>query len=521
MSENPATEQCFLVLLPTGREAGLVGRWLKKAGLRSVRCADLAELCQRYQEESAAALLIAEEAFGRDGFQLLKTTLFAQESWSDLPVLIVTGQADTANPSPLTARQLLSIGNVTLLERPLRPVTMLSAARAGLRARQRQYEARRELYEHRRAVHERDQYLAMLGHELRNPLSAITLAMKLDHETGEQSGRQVIQRQLEHLTHLVEDLLDASRVTSGNIKLRREYVELSALIERCLQAFPEKALVGRTLRHTPDAQPIWVYADPVRMEQVLGNLIANAIKYTADHGTIEIAATQVEERAVIRVCDDGVGIEPDMLARIFDLFTQANITLDRAKGGLGVGLTLVRSLVGMHGGAVAAHSAGLGHGSEFTVQLPCATPSEDKSGERSSGVEPIASQTPPMQLSDVLIIEDNEDSRELLATILRARGHHVFTAEDGQSGVAQALEHRPRLMLVDIGLPVIDGYEVARQVRDALGEGTYLVAITGYGQPEDKSRALAAGFDLHLVKPLDTSTLDGLLVDSRKTTQVV
>ena len=476
-------------------------------------CADIVELCQRFEQHGAAALLIADEVFVNAGLSQLRDTLSRQSAWSDVPMLIFTGTS-VIGARPNTLKQLTELGNVTLLDRPLRPVAMLSAARTALRARRRQYDARAELLEQRRAVRQRDQFLAMLGHELRNPLSAMAMAIHLEDRCSDPARyRDIMLRQLSHLTRLVDDLLDVSRVTSGKIVLRREDLDLIALTRRCVSVLPSNVVDGITIEHVAATDSaVWIYADGVRIDQVVTNLINNAIKYTTTGGTIEIRVSVEEGQAIVQVSDTGVGIAPDMIDRIFDLFTQVEGSLDRSKGGMGIGLTLVRSLVELHGGSVEAQSPGLGGGSTFTVRLPRTT-TVPLPRPMSNQMLVEASARPA---DEVLIIEDNEDSRELLAAILRQRGYQVFTAEDGPSGLEEALSRRPRVLLVDIGLPGIDGYGVARRVRANLGDSVYMVAVTGYGQPEDRLRATDAGFDTQLTKPIDIVALERLLASNER-----
>lgn len=511
-----AHEARFLVLAPTGRDAALTAALLTQAELTATVCDDIAELCHRVDHEGAAALMIAEEALSRRAVVRLSETLARQGSWSDLPVLVFTGAALRRRPS---ADELLaSLGNVTLLDRPLRPITMISAARSALRARKRQYEARAELYAQHEAVRQRDQFLAMLGHELRNPLSAIVMALNLqgDGDGKSRRYREIMRRQVQHLSRLVDDLLDVSRVTSGKIKLQREMLDLVVLAERCVNALGPVAEAQRTtLDYRGPSTSVWVEADPVRLEQIIANLITNATKYTRTGGHIEVVVSATRDESCVEVRDNGVGIPEEMLGRVFDLFAQVEGTLDRAKGGMGIGLTLVRSLVELHGGTVEARSEGKNRGSAFSVRLPRAPPPMPVAA-------PIdardASQHPS---HDVLIVEDNQDSRELLAVLLAERGHRVLTAADGPSGVREAIAQRPDVLLVDIGLPGLDGYGVARKVRDALGSAVYLIAVTGYGQPDDRRRALAAGFDMHLTKPLDLRAIEGVLREPRRPSQVV
>jgi len=505
-------EERFLVFAPIGRDAPLTCKLLASANLRGHVCADIDEVCRRLSNEGAAGLMIAEEALGSRALSCLRDVLARQSAWSDVPILVFTGTPAALGPRPPLGAMLEWLGNVTLLERPLRPITMLSAARSALRARRRQYIARAELQHQQRAVKERDQFLAMLGHELRNPLSAIGMALNLEAEHGGAKYREIMRRQVAHLGRLVDDLLDVSRVTSGKISLRREHVDLVALTERCLLVLrPVVQAHGTMLDYVPPSDPVWVLADTVRLEQIIGNLVTNASKYTAAGGQIDVHVRAEGDEAVLEVRDTGVGIAPEMLTRVFDLFAQVEGTLDRAKGGMGIGLTLVRSLVELHGGTVGVASPGLGGGSVFSVRLPrverAATALEAaEERARTDGADARAA-----GLSDVLVVEDNHDSRELLSMILTRRGHRVFTAADGPSGVDEALARKPRVVLIDIGLPGLDGYGVARQVRAALGASVLLVATTGYGQPDDQQRALSAGFDLHLTKPIDIGQLERLL----------
>lgn len=509
MTTGSPTEEQFLVLAPTGRDATLTCSLLKQAGLSAFTCSSLAELCQRFEQEGAAALLIAEEVFVRSGVNTLRDMLARQSAWSDVPLVIFTGTPAYGRVND--PQQLSAIGNVILLERPLQPISMVSAARSALRARRRQYDARAELHAQQRAVKERDQFLAMLGHELRNPLSAIGMALKLDGDTHRSKYQDVMNRQLAHLTRLVDDLLDVARVTSGKIVLRCEDVELVALAQRCVALLQPSLTENTTLAIDAPAEKIWIYADPVRMEQVVNNLVTNAIKYTGANGRIVVQVSAADDQAILHVRDSGIGLAPGMIDRVFELFTQAEGTLDRSQGGMGIGLTLVRNLVGLHDGSVSVTSAGLGRGSEFTVRLPRKTPAAESGVSRQLHPENMH-QTPHQTTIDkVLIVEDNEDSRELLAAILTQRGYDVATAEDGQSGIDGALAERPQVLLVDIGLPGIDGYGLAREVRSKLGDDVYLVALTGYGQPQDRSRAIDAGFDVHLTKPVDIDALERLL----------
>ena len=496
-----AGDERFLICAPTGRDGSLTRTLLLKAGIAAASFRDLGELCDVATREGCAGLMLAEEVLAPRPLARLRKLLQAQDSWSDLPVLLFTARSSEVSPQLLAA-----LGNVTLLERPLRPITMLSAANSALRGRFRQYAARAELLEQQRAVQLRDQFLAMLGHELRNPLAAIAMAAQLDESNADSPYRAIVARQAKHLTRLVDDLLDVSRVTSGKISLRRSTIDVRELLERSV-ALMRAVLAHQSVTLTlqlPEER-LAVHGDPVRLEQVMGNLLTNAAKYTPPGGHVMLRAERDDGHVRIALEDDGVGIAPEMLPRVFDLFTQAEGTLDRAKGGMGIGLTLVRTLVELHDGEVAVASKGLGQGSVFTVRLPLTdTHPERAAGRRERGRDEERPQR-------VLVVEDNADSRELLQLGLERRGHTVSASADGLEGVEQALAQRPDAMLVDIGLPGLDGYEVAREVRSALGPSVYLVALTGYGQPDDRARALAAGFDLHLTKPVDLDELCALL----------
>ena len=360
----------------------------------------------------------------------------------------------------------------------------------------------REMEERRaaeRQSHAKDEFLAMLGHELRNPLSAISSASSLIGLPGAGPdtivrARTIIQRQSKHLSRIVDDLLDLSRAMSGKILLARQPMDLSALVAGCLETF---RATGRTAgyRFGVDLAPGWVDGDPTRLEQIVSNLLDNALKYTPNGGEIDIALVRVGDEVVLTVRDSGVGIAPELLPQVFDVFVQGAISLDRAQGGLGIGLSLVRRLIELHGGSVAADSAGPGQGSSFTIRLP--------------GAEPATPCPPPLMLApdsgkpSILLIEDNDDGRDMMATMLAAHGFPVFQAADGLQGVRQAGACHPDAALIDIGLPGIDGYEVARRLRaDPATSAIRLIALTGYGLLEDQRRVFDAGFDQHLVKPV-------------------
>jgi CheY-like chemotaxis protein len=357
----------------------------------------------------------------------------------------------------------------------------------------------------------KDEFLAMLGHELRNPLGAISNALYVLEMVGSQTApavqaRQVIGRGLEQLTRMVDDLLDVARVTRGKVVLDRRPVNLADTVTQSLSALSAS---GRTARHqiTVDVEPAWVDADPVRVQQIVTNLIVNAIKYTPADGTIHVTVGAPDASAVIKVADSGIGISAAMLPRVFEPFAQGDRTLERSPGGLGIGLTLARRLVESHGGTIEAESGGAGSGSVFTVRLPRLTRPQEPVVAVGEGAAPRR----------ILLVEDSQDARDMLRMYLAQLGHQVYEAADGPSAVEAALRVLPDVALIDIGLPGVDGYEVARRIRATPdGRHLYLVAVTGYGQPKDRDQALAAGFDDYLVKPFDRDRLATLLAASRR-----
>ena len=377
----------------------------------------------------------------------------------------------------------------------------------------------RDMTERRRVValeqseRKMNEFLAMLGHELRNPLAPIRNALDLmriqsDGDSTHEWARSVIDRQLTQLTRLVDDLLDIGRISSGKIALHMEPIDVNAAVQRAVEATRPLADASR---HTLDVrfspQPLSVDGDLTRLSQAVMNLLTNAIKYTPPGGKIDVDVGREGTFAVIRVKDSGIGMAPELIPRVFDLFVQGERSLDRSEGGLGIGLTLVKRLVSLHGGTVSVHSEGPGRGSEFAISIPAlaqsAVPPE---------TQPAVTVTPTRRPSRVLIVDDNRDSADTLAALLEAWGHDVRTLYDGPSVVTAVAEFQPKVVLLDIGLPKMNGYEVAAQLRkSATGRSLILVAFTGYGQDEDRRRVSEAGFDYHLVKPLEPVELQKIL----------
>lgn len=510
MSDGADRDTRVLVLAPAGRDAELARRVLANAGIASAVCRDFSTFCEEL-ELGAAAGILTEEALPPEHGEPLREVLKRQPPWSDFPLVVLAGRAGTGGTSEALRRALVDLGNTTLLERPLSQHALVGIVRGALRARLRQYQARELMSRLEQGVKERDRFLAILSHELRNPLGAMRNAVHVAQRglpQGSELARPVaiVDRQITHLARLMDDLLDVSRVTTGKVVLQRRRLDLRAVIQQSLQQLAQEfEKHGLHAFSALGARPLWVDGDPVRLEQVVTNLLMNAIKYTPKDGRVELTAGTTSNGVWARFLDTGIGIEPEMLPRIFELFTQVDRTLDRAQGGMGIGLTLVKSLVELHGGAVAAKSPGLGKGSEFTLHFPGAAPPAPALTDTTGG--PTIART----LQRVLLVDDSEDNREMLRDLLEMDGFEVQTSVDGPTAVEHALRWKPDVAIVDIGLPIMDGYDVARRVRSVLGPRIRLVALTGYGQPEDHQRTAEAGFDAHLTKPVNIADLEAVI----------
>jgi PAS domain S-box-containing protein len=361
----------------------------------------------------------------------------------------------------------------------------------------------------------KDEFLAMLGHELRNPLAPITTAlqlMKLRADPATSKERTIIERQVDHLTRLVDDLLDVSRITGGKIELHRQRLELAAVVASAIE-IASPLLEQRQHHLTVEVAPrgLLIDGDPVRLAQVVSNLLTNAAKYTEPGGYIAVNAAREGDQVVLRVKDNGIGIAADMLPRVFELFVQERQSIDRARGGLGLGLTIVRTLVKMHGGTVAVHSQGRGLGSEFTLRLPAVESLAAAAPHQATLGKP----PPRPDLRRVLVVDDNADAAELLSTMLEFLGHQTRVAHDGPAALKLVESFVPDFAVLDIGLPVMDGYELAQKLRELPTlRALRLVALTGYGQEADRQRSAEAGFDAHLVKPIQIGLLEALLAGS-------
>lgn len=443
------------------------------------------------------------------------------DSWPPLPPDPARNGAPSFQPQSAVIFPLLAYGRtlgvLTLVNGPSRgsysPADLALchdlASRAAVAAdNARLYQSIQE------ADRRKNEFLAMLAHELRTPLAPIRNAVQMMRKTGPQESqlnqaRDMIDRQATHMARLIDDLLDMSRISQGKILLRKEPLDLTELVRATVEDYRaslEKA--GLTLEGEMPAESFMLLGDRTRLWQVIGNVLHNAGKFTDPGGrvTVRLGREGENKTARLSVRDTGIGIEPEMLARVFETFSQADRSLDRSRGGLGLGLSLVKGLVEQHGGAVEAYSAGLGHGTEVIIRLPL-----DDSLARSKGAAPA--RAPQGSSYRVLVIEDHVDTAESMRVLLRLCGHQVELASTGAAGIETARSFRPHIVLCDIGIPGgMDGYGVARGFRqDATLAATYLIAVTGYGQEEDRRRSREAGFDVHLTKPVDFEDLQRLL----------
>ena len=501
-----------LIVAPTGRDALVIRDVLAGVAVHAVPC-QFPDMLQELKE-STGALIVAEEALLDAGAGQLAQALRGQPAWSDLPLIVLLAQRRPGGADPALASGLGVDGIALLLERPLRKGSLVSTVKMALRARRRQYEVRDHINEHvrmaaelERADRRKDEFLAMLAHELRNPLGPIRNAGLLlgrlaTKDSSIKPLSEMIARQSTHMTRLLDGLLDVSRITRGKIVLEHKFLDAKSIAQDAVEiSRPVMELRGHDLRLVLPSMPLWVNGDATRLTQVLGNLLINSGKYTPPAGKITLTLEGTTDEVVYRLRDNGIGIDAELLPRIFDLFSQAETSLDRAEGGLGIGLAVVKGLVEMHKGSVTASSEGTGTGAEFVVRLPRVTPTAEYANDSEQRISPATPQR-------VLIADDNSDLAESMAMLLRQDGHEVCIANDGASALDLAAAFEPDAAMLDIGLPGLNGYELARELRARQnGRSMLLIAVTGYGQPEDRVRSRAAGFDRHMVKPLDPHVL--------------
>ncbi|KQQ36203.1 histidine kinase [Duganella sp. Leaf126] len=500
----------------------VLGLWAEQDAYEVLSARSGPEALRQVLLHDFAVILLDVNMPGMDGFETAEA-IHARARSADIPIIFITAfLADELDrlkayqhgavdflftpviPQVLYAKISVFVALALKTEELKKQARELSARSTELSAFNKRL--RREIEERQvaeRENHAKDEFLAMLGHELRNPLSAISSAAALIglpgvDSAGVQRARQIIERQSQHLGRIVDDLLDLSRAMSGKILLARAPVDLAALVAGTLETF-------RTTGRSRDYDVVqelasgWVEGDATRLEQITSNLIDNALKYTPAGGRIEVCTRIERDDVVLTVRDNGVGISASLLPQVFEVFVQGASTLDRSQGGLGIGLSLVRRLAELHGGSIEADSKGPGAGSLFTLRLP-----RIAEQAATAALAPAAGENKP----SLLLIEDNQDGREMMSMMLSCYGYQVTAAEDGLRGLDAVRARRPDLALVDIGLPGIDGYEVARRLRaDPDTRHIKLIALTGYGLAEDLARVMAAGFDRHLVKPVGIEQL--------------
>ncbi|WP_439586015.1 hybrid sensor histidine kinase/response regulator [Hydrogenophaga sp.] len=508
-AEEQNTELRVLLKMVTAKDAVMVTRLLARSGISAESCADAAALAAE-MTAGAGAVVIAEEVLADLGFGRVMLALRAQPPWSDLPVIVV---ARSGVDSIAITEAVEQLANLTVLERPMRASSLVSSVRTALAARKRQHQLRATL----EGLHEADQrkteFLATLAHELRNPLAPLRTGLTILSKMGPspekaQSLYAMMERQLTHMVRLIDDLMEVSRITRGKIELQPATVALDRVVLDAVEVSkPLFVAAGQELMLDLQCAPCTVHGDVVRLTQVFANLLNNASKYTPPNGRILVAMRADDSTVQVQVTDSGIGIPPHMLDNVFDMFVQVSGTSRAAQGGLGIGLTLVRSLVELHGGRVHATSGGAGSGTTMTVELPLAP-------AIAAATEPAS----PAVTHDVagghriFVVDDNRDAADSLAHLLGLMGASTSVAYGGREALAAMSANPPTIAFIDIGMPVMDGYELASRIRATHSlAGAVLVALTGWGQANDKERIMAAGFDHHLLKPADIHELARVL----------
>jgi signal transduction histidine kinase/ActR/RegA family two-component response regulator len=515
MGEQPPAELegRILLLPPTRRDATAAVAVFGAAGLPVTVCKDIVEVCAEV-ERGAAVAIVPDEAILNDKEGCLARLLKAQPSWSDFPLVVLIPPHQTAAAS----RELEAVGHMTLVRRPIEVRSLVSNVRAALRDRRRQYARRDDFVERERQAQalrdndrHKDEFLAMLAHELRNPLAAVNNAVTVLKTSADEESRNwasdVVERQVRQLTRLIDDLLDVSRITSGKIRLRKEFVDAGSVLDQAIES-ARPLIDGRrhTLTVSVERGRLPLHVDVTRVGQIALNLLTNAAKYTESGGNIRLTARREGEQVAISVRDNGMGIPPEKLPEMFKLFAQGDRSLARSEGGLGIGLTVVQKLAEMHGGSVEARSEGPGMGSEFIVRLPCQREPEGAVPEERPGQLAVG------KGARILVVDDNADTALGMAQLLKLLGNEAIAAHSGPAAIEAARTFRPEFVLLDIGLPGMDGYQVASALReDEAHQDMVIIAVSGYGQEEDRRRSQAAGFDHHLVKPVDFDSLISLI----------
>jgi len=529
----PRRDQRILILAPTGIDAKLTARFLRDASLSPHVCPTIDVVCKEISR-GAGLVFLTEEALSERAVGAFARTLASQPAWSDLPIVLLTsgGSESSANTDALAS--LAAIGNVNLIERPVRVMTLLSALKAALRARNRQYDVRDYLEAEVRNKHElekaflkveeasqlKDEFLATVSHELRTPLNAVlgwaTLlrSNNLD-EAGRERALETITRNARSQQQLIEDLLDVSRAISGKLRLDARRVNPKKFIEEAIEALRPTAQARKVrIRQTIERNLGSVLGDPARLRQVVWNLLSNAIKFSSRGGLVVLTARRVDASLEISVKDRGQGISPEFLPYVFERFRQADMTTTRMHGGLGLGLAIVRQLVELHSGTVTVESPGHGLGATFTVRLPM-LPVPQSARAESGELNSDALGLHDLNGLKVMVVDDEIDTCDLLKTVLSKQGARVTTAQSATAALKRISKTKPDLLISDVAMPGTDGYEFMRRIRSLpkeLGGAVPAVALTAYAREQDRKRALSAGYQMHLTKPIEVAELSATLV---------
>ncbi len=502
-------------------------RFLADASMRPHVCTTIDEVCQELNQ-GAGVVLLTEESLTTRSLAFLARSLMQQPRWSDIPIILLTsgGSESPANTESLAS--LGAIGNVNLIERPVRMMTLLSAIKAALRARNRQYDVREHLeteVRNKQALEKafnqveeasrlKDEFLATVSHELRTPLNAVlgwTTLLRSNNldEPGRKRALETIERNARSQQQLVEDLLDVSRAISGKLRLDARPVEARKFIEEAVEALRPTAQARQVrVTQTIESNLNHVYGDPTRLRQIVWNLLSNAIKFSHRGGLVRISAQRIDSNLEITVKDNGQGIAPEFLPFVFERFRQADMTTTRAHGGLGLGLAIVRQLVELHSGTVRVASPGLGQGATFTATLPLMT--GHKAAKRPHESNQTTKMTMDLKGVRVLVVDDEVDTRDLLKTVLSKHGARVTTAPSAAVALNLMSRVKPDVLISDVGMPDIDGYALMRQIRalpPERGGQVPAVALTAYAREQDRKRAIDAGYQLHLSKPIEINQL--------------
>ena len=510
-------ERRVLVLPPTRRDGDVTCAMLRNVGL-DCDVVGNARMLASQLSTSIGAVVLTDAVVGDPDLSSVMEALDHQPQWSDVPVILLSRPVQRSHNDK---RRFGKLTNLTVLDRPTSARALVSAVEAAIRGRARQYQIRDQLSslqaadsERKNADRRKDEFLATLAHELRNPLAPIRTGLQpLARPGGDGAAgtviRAIMERQLSQMVRLIDDLLDVSRISSGKVVLQRACVDLRAIAELAIEVSQPFIAAGQHdfRAELPDG-PVRVDGDAPRLSQVIINLLNNAAKYTAEGGQVRLSLSSDHAGALVRVQDNGVGIPPEMLDEVFDMFTQVNRTLDRSQGGLGIGLSLVRRLTEMHGGEVTADSRGLGHGSTFTVRLPLMDAAQSPTASDEAAQREPA-QRPRLR---ILVVDDIADVANVLKMLLDLEGFETLVAYSGQTALQSAREFRPDVVICDIGLPDMDGHEIARRLRgDPKVASATLIALTGWGAEDELRRTRESGFDFHLVKPVDANALLDLL----------